>query len=283
MLKEYKNYLEVYDRSPQTIKSYLSTVENFYIYLSHNQKTPEIATSADIIGFFTDYFSDNSGKSKNQKLAALKNYYKFLMINDQVTKDPCLAINRFSEPVRVTKALTIEEIQTILQAAEETRNPLRNTSIIATALLCCLRCSELVNLNIDDYDNKELHIIGKGNKERYVPCSDTVCNYLDLYLSGRKNNSTPALFISENNERLSKRSIQALIETLSQKTGIDFHTHTLRHTGASFAYQATNDIVSVQEILGHSNLNTTKHYVHINEESRKRTVDNSALNQVFRK
>lgn len=284
MLKQYQSYLEVYDRSPVTIKSYLDTAEKYLTYLHSTGKSITDTTTADIVGFFTACLNNLSAKSKNQKLAALKNFYKFLLINGVLVTDPTLTVPRFKEPIREPKALDEQEILKIISAAEETRNSLRNKAIITTTLICCLRCSEVAGLNITDFKDNTLHIIGKGDKERYTPCSSTVAEILKSYISTRPPTTSPAIFISERtHERISVRTIQSIMENLAKQTGIDFHAHTLRHTGASFAYQATGDVVSVQEILGHSNLNTTRHYIHIGEEAKKQTINASHLNTLLEK
>ena len=282
MLTRYRNYLEIYDRSSATIKSYLDTAEKYLFYLKTNNKPLRDTTSADIINFFTDCCLALSAKSKNQKLAALKNFYKFLLIDNYLSIDPTVTVPRFKEPVREPQALNEQEIIDILSAAQGTRNSIRNKAIITTILICCLRCSEAANLNLSDFKNNTIHVIGKGNKERYIPYSDTVREVLEEYLSGRPQTSSNALFLSERtHERISVRSIQNLMETISKQTGIDFHAHTLRHTGATYVYQATGDIVSVQEILGHSNLNTTRHYIHLPNTAKQQAISASSLNNLL--
>lgn len=281
--KEYETYLSVLGRSDKTIKTYTTAVSSFYNYLEKINKQTSVKdlTSADLINYFAQNLSNLSASSKNTHLFALRNFFNFLYLTGEIQNNPTLQLQSFKSPFREPQKLDNIQLSIVLDALKGTRNYIRDRSIILTAAICCLRVSEITGINIDDINNNTLRIIGKGNKERFVPLSPLVSQAINDYLDSRPVSSSPALYIStKTNDRLSTRSVQHLIETLSKKTGIDFHTHTLRHTGASYIYDATKDIVITQEILGHTNISTTRRYIHTNEELKSQAIMSSALNNL---
>lgn len=281
ILAAYQNYLAVTGTSEHTAKTYLYTIHTYQDYLRAKNINPLDATTSDILAYFSDQCSTLAPSSKNTKLFALKNFYKYLLLTAQIAQDPTALIPSFKTPFREPQKLSDSDLAAVLDALKGTRNQLRDTSIILTAAVCCLRVSEIVGIDLTDITDNTLHIIGKGNKERFVPLSSSVVEAMEKYLSARPSSPSPALYLSSTTkERMTTRSVQHLIESLSQKTGLDFHTHTLRHTGASYIYDATKDIVITQEILGHTNISTTRRYIHTDDSLKKRAINQSALNRI---
>ena len=151
----------------------------------------------------------------------------------------------------------------------------RDYAIIMLFISCGLRISELVSLNIHDIHEDYLRVVGKGNKERVVFFADGCREAIDDYLAVRNNEKVPdkdkdALFISQKNCRFGVRGVQQMIEKKLKLAGLDpprYSPHKLRHTAATLMLKNGVDIRALQEVLGHSNLNTTQIYTHLDNAS----------------
>jgi site-specific recombinase XerD len=184
--------------------------------------------------------------------------------------------------------LSLDESLSLLHSVSS-RNTVRDLCIITLFLNCGLRLSELCSINIGNIREEILTIIGKGNKERKIPlnsaCVKTINEYLPVRakaLEGYKisDDTKRALFITERRSRIKRRTVQDLVEKYIALAGLkDKHytTHKLRHTAASLMYQNGADIISLQQILGHENVNTTQIYVHVIDEQLKNAVNSNPL------
>ncbi len=153
-----------------------------------------------------------------------------------------------------------------------------------------MRLSELVGININDIDFYEnrLKVLGKRNKERMVYLNDACVDALRKYLAIRtaipKAKAEPALFISNQNHRKSKRRVQQIVEETIQKAQLDgkgITTHKLRHTAATLMYQYGDaDILTLKELLGHESTSTTEIYTHLNSEAVRNAVESNPLSKI---
>ena len=156
-----------------------------------------------------------------------------------------------------------------------------------------MRLSELVGININDIDFSEckMTVIGKGNKERTVYLNKACILAIKDYLSSRppqnlikrdSKNSDKALFLSEQKQRISNRTVQAIINKELKLAGLDsknLSVHKLRHTAATLMYQYGNvDIRALQELLGHQSISTTEIYTHVSNEQVRNAVESNPLN-----
>ena len=154
-----------------------------------------------------------------------------------------------------------------------------------------MRLSELVNINIKDIDFSEarLSVIGKGNKERTIYLNKACLKAIHEYLEVRpkegvkvdKQNSHKALFLSERRERISRRTVQYIVDKELKVAGFDtskFSVHKLRHTAATLMYQYGNvDIRALQELLGHESISTTEIYTHVDNSQVRNAVESNPL------
>ena len=150
-----------------------------------------------------------------------------------------------------------------------------------------MRLSELINISIKDivFSEMRLTVIGKGNKERTIYLNKSCINSIEAYLKirpveGVKFDSKDALFLSERKERISNRTVQQVVKNELQKAGIDsnkYSVHKLRHTAATLMYQNGVDVLVLQNILGHENLNTTKIYTHIDNKLAREAIEKNPL------
>jgi len=175
----------------------------------------------------------------------------------------------------------IEEVRKLLNYLKDRKSLEREYFIVDLTLNTGLRIAEVYSLNVGDvYDRKRLKVIGKGDKLRSIPLNAEIRRHIEKYLSWKKKRGESLdlyapLFVSRNKNRMSIRAIQRAFDKVLKDAGIDedFTFHTLRHTFASVMYRTVRNIRTVQELLGHSRLDTTMVYTHVSEEDKEEAVD----------
>ncbi|MFR5440417.1 MAG: tyrosine-type recombinase/integrase, partial [Monoglobus pectinilyticus] len=185
------------------------------------------------------------------------------------------------------KYFSLQDSINLLNAVDE-RNYERDYCILTLFLNCGMRLAELVGINITDIRGDELVVTGKGNKERTVYLNNSCISAIKSYLKIRQKMSPEskdknALFLSERNKRISRRTVQHIVEKYVKKLGMDSHkytTHKLRHTAATLMHQSGVDIRILQEILGHKQLSTTEIYTHVNNNQIREAVAQNPLSEI---
>ena len=228
---------------------------------------------------------NNSAGTRARKIAALKAYFKYLSVKTQkLQENPLAELDSVKVEKRLPKYFSLEDSVALLNAVKD-RNSIRDYCILTLFLNCGMRLSELVNINITDIREDKLTVIGKGDKERVIYLNDSCRAALERYLEVR-NQMAPtasdknALFLSERNRRISRRTVQYTVEKYVKKLGLDPHkytTHKLRHTAATLMYQSGVDIRLLQEILGHQQLSTTEIYTHVDSKQLRAAVEMNPL------
>lgn len=240
--------------------------------------------------FYTSDERQNKDRARYRKISSLRNFFRYLekvahIIKENPTKDLDVPVPRTSLP----KFLSLNESMRLLEAAD-TADSKRDYCIITLFLNCGMRLSELVGINISDIDFYEnrLKVLGKRSKERMVYLNDACVDALQKYLAIRRNNpkatDEPALFISNQNRRISKRRVQQIVEDMIQKAelgGKGITTHKLRHTAATLMYQYGDaDVLTLKELLGHASISTTEIYTHLNDENVRNAIESNPLSKI---
>ena len=183
------------------------------------------------------------------------------------------------------KYLTLDESLQLLDAVDGP-NQERDYAILTLFLNCGLRISELVGLNVQDIHGETLRVLGKGNKTRIVYLNDACQTALQQYVAVRRpivGRDANALFLSSQNERISRSTVHAMVKKRLLQAGIDasqYSSHKLRHTAATLMLQNGVDVRAVQEVLGHEHLNTTEIYTHVDNESLRVAAKANPLSHV---
>lgn len=243
--------------------------------------------------FFLDSTLKNTSKTRNRKLVSAKRLYEYLETNNFISVNPTKWMESATVEKRHPKYLDLKESKQLLSNTinSDSRYKIRDYAIICLFLNCSLRLSELVGINLTDLkiDSSEqtLKVTGKGNKQRIIYLNAAVCEAINAYLEVRpkldkSNKDYNALFISSRQKRISNRSVQnitktKLIELLDaiEKESKKYHTHTLRHSGATLLYNEANaDIFVLKLILGHSSLEATQLYTHVSDKKLKELMQN---------
>ena len=256
-------------------------------------------TTADVFDFLSYLAKDRvrdpdakapeygiSPASRARKLSALKSFYKYLTTRTKQLQDNPVADLEYPKLRKsLPKYLTLEQSSALLKAVSG-QNQERDYAILMIFLNCGIRRSELVGLNITDVYEDRLRVVGKGNKERFVYFGAACRKALDAYLPIRNKQvltDNRALFGSRNGNRISTDAVHALVKKALLKAGLDatqFSAHKLRHTAATMMLSGGVDVKTVQEVLGHENLNTTQIYTHIENTELKIAAEANPISKL---
>ncbi len=254
-----------------------SDVFDFLSYLA-NDRTLDPAASYPEYGI--------SPAARARKLSALKSFYKYLTVRTkQLTENPVADLEYPKLRKSLPKYLTLEQSAALLKAVSGP-NEKRDYAIIMLFLNCGIRRSELVGLNLSDVYEDRIRVVGKGNKERFVYFGTPCRKAIDAYLPERNKkvlSDNRALFGSRDNNRISVSAVHRLIKKYLLMAGLDadnFSAHKLRHTAATMMLSGGVDVKTVQEVLGHENLNTTQIYTHIENTELKLAAQANPLSKL---
>ncbi len=254
-----------------------SDIFDFLSYLA-NDRTPNPDAAAPDYGI--------SPTARARKLSSLKSFYKYLTVRTkQLQENPVADLEYPKLRKSLPKYLTMEQASALLKSVSGV-NEKRDYAILMLFLNCGIRRSELVGLNITDVYEDRIRVVGKGNKERFVyfgtPCRKAIDSYMierdKLVLTDNR-----ALFGSRNGNRISVSAVHRLVDKALLQAGLDatqFSAHKLRHTAATMMLSGGVDVKTVQEVLGHENLNTTQIYTHIENTELKIAAEANPLSKL---
>ena len=210
-----------------------------------------------------------SQTSRARKIAAIRSFFMYLTVKAKLLdENPVQDLDSPKIPKSLPRYLTLEESQRLLSSVDG-KNKERDCCVLCLFLNCGLRISELVGLNVSDYRGESMRVLGKGNKERTVYLNQACQDAIERYLEIRKNLAparVSAMFLSSRRARMSVDAVQVMVKKNLTRAGLDaslYSTHKLRHTAATLMLQNGVDVRTLQEVLGHENLNTTQIYTHI--------------------
>lgn len=302
VLRDFLTYHEnIKGQSPKTIQEYYLDLRMFLRFMvlikqempyttdletisikSVNLKFLERITTSDVFDFLSYLANDRikteqgsyseagiGASARARKLSAIKSFYKYLTVRTkQLTENPVQDLEFPKIRKSLPKYLTLEESSRLLQSVQGP-NARRDFAILMVFLNCGIRRAELVGLNLTDIYDDRIRVVGKGNKERIVYMGSACKRAIDDYLVERKQiilSDNRALFGSRDKNRISESAVHRLVKKHMLAAGLDatqFSAHKLRHTAATLMLSNGVDVKTVQEVLGHENLNTTQIYTHI--------------------
>ncbi len=270
--------IDIRDIDLEFIKSITtSDVFDFLSYLA-NDRTPNPDSPVPDYGI--------SPAARARKLSALKSFYKYLTVRTKQLQDNPVADLEYPKLRKsLPKYLSMEQSADLLKAVSG-QNQTRDYAILMLFLNCGIRRSELVGLNITDVYEDRIRVIGKGNKERFVYFGTPCRKAIDAYLIERNQKiltDNRALFGSRDGNRISVTAVHRLVKKALLQAGIDptqFSAHKLRHTAATMMLSGGVDVKTVQEVLGHENLNTTQIYTHIENTELKIAAEANPLSKL---
>ncbi len=270
--KEFLNYLYIdKNYSENTIESYAFELEKLGLFLkNHHLEMKEQETEA-----YIKTLQKESTFSLSHNISCMRSFYKFLLINHHVKKNPFEEIALPKQPKKLPKVLSENEIESLLNIQIKDPFSARNKAILELMYATGLRVSELINLKIGDIDF-EMSIVrtmGKGKKERIIPIGDYALKALYIYIYEYRNQLlikgwNDYLFINNHGTNLTRQAIFKMIQSLASEKKIEtpFSPHTLRHSFATHLLHNGANLRDIQEMLGHSSLSTTQIYTHVSIE-----------------
>ena len=241
------------------------------------------------LGYLTKNFNSKA-TTRSRKVSSLRIFFNYLCQKNLLEINPTQNLETPKIGKRLPRYLTLEDSKKLLDVAsnEDNRNNERNYAITTLFLNCGMRLSELVGINLTDivWDECQMNVIGKGNKERTIYLNKACVRALEDYIrvrpkTGLKADAEKALFLSERKQRISRRMVQEIIYSELKQAGLDttkFSVHKLRHTAATLMYQYGQvDIRALQELLGHESISTTEIYTHVSNNQVRDAVERNPL------
>ena len=270
--------------SENTVRVYLDDIRSFRTYLQLHELTLEDMDRPMLRGFLAwlamEAKEGNKGYARvsiSRKLTALRSFYQFLVQQGLFAVTPVPSGRSFT--VKLDKPLPVflgqKEVERLLEAPDEsTATGIRDRAILEMLYACGVRLAEIQSMDVSqiNFDRREILVIGKGSKERSVVFGQHAAAALRRYLQDSRpelaSGPEPALFLNRYGKRLSRRSIEKLVERYSgqAQTRDGVHPHTLRHTFATHMLEGGADLRVIQELLGHSSPNTTQIYAHVTKQ-----------------
>lgn len=225
---------------------------------------------------------DNTARTRARRLSAIKAFYKYHTVKShKLQNNPTKDIDSPKVKPAPPRFLTLDESEKLLASVDATSpNYARDYCILTLFLNCGIRLAELCGINLNDIDSelRSMRVTGKGGKTRVIylneACKDAITGYLLVRQQLGRHSNTPiidknALFLSERGKRISRSTVQKMIEKQLDTAGLGgrgFSTHKLRHTAATLMYQEGGvDVRVLKDILGHEQLNTTQIYTHVSD------------------
>lgn len=307
----------ILNKSPNTIKEYNYDLATFLKFIKVRFKMTDeedfskitikdipLSTikqiKLDDIHAFLSYLTNtyhSKAATRARKTSSIRVFFNYLSQKANLIEfNPAQNLETPKLDKRLPKYLSLEDSKRLLNVAgsDDNRNNKRDYAIITLFLNCGMRLSELVGINIKDINFSEcqMTVIGKGNKERTIylnkACMTAINNYLAVRpvegIKTDKANSKNALFLSERKERISRRTVQYIVDKELRVAGLDtskYSVHKLRHTAATLMYQYGNvDIRALQEVLGHESISTTEIYTHVANVQARSAIENNPLSDV---
>ncbi len=262
---------------------------NFDDVTTDNLKKVTLEDLHSFLGYLTKNY-DSKATTRSRKVSSLRVFFNYLCQKNLIEINPTQNLETPKIGKRLPRYLTLDDSKKLLDVAsnEDNRNYERNYAITTLFLNCGMRLSELVGINLKDivWDECQLNVIGKGNKERTIYLNKACVRALEEYIRvrpkiGLNADAEKALFLSERKQRISRRMVQEIIYGELRQAGLDatkFSVHKLRHTAATLMYQYGQvDIRALQELLGHESISTTEIYTHVSNEQVRDAVERNPL------
>lgn len=290
LIKQFVTYLKL-ERSlaDHSIEAYSRDVTKLYQHVTlRNPKAKATGvTYKELLGFL-EYLNDvgMSAYSQARIVSGVKAFYKFLLMEGLIEKDPTQLLEGPRIGRRLPDTLDFFEIEKLLAAIDlSSPEGARNRAMLETLYSSGLRVSELVSLKLSDlhFDVGFIRVVGKGNKERLVPIGRDAMKYVSIYVDtirGRAPHKTPSkgfdhfVFLNRRGKNLSRVMVFTIIKSLAAAIGLkkQISPHTFRHSFATHLIEGGADLRAVQEMLGHESITTTEIYTHLDRDYLRQVI-----------
>ena len=284
---DYSHYLKI-ERglSSHTIQNYIRDVKKLISFIDKKKITcTPIEINEDLIQqFIYEIAKEISPRSQARIISGLRSFYDYLIFENYRESNPTDLIETPKIGVKLPDTLSEQEINSLISAIDLSKaEGERNRAMLETMYSCGLRVSELIDLKISDlfFEEGFIKIVGKGNKERFVPIHSSAQNYIMLYINEIRTQLTikkgfeDTLFLNRRGKSLSRQMIFMILKALAIKINLNkkISPHTFRHSFATHLLKNGADLRAIQQMLGHESITTTEVYVHLDTSYLKKIVE----------
>lgn len=285
LLKDFEKYLKnERNYSAHTVQAYLYDVNQFFIYIKFDYTQIDLI-EVNHVRFWVVQLKEEkcAPKTINRKLSSLKTFFSFCQRESRITLNPVSKIKSLKEEKRLPNVVSENVLENLFQGDNVFSNDfkgVRDRLIIELFYQTGVRLKELIDIKFSDYESsgKRLKILGKRNKERFIPLSESVIVLLEDYIQQRVPlSSSPFLFITSSGQKSYSKMIYRIVDyylslvSSAKKTS----PHVLRHAFATHLLNRGADLNAIKELLGHASLLSTQVYTHVSSEKIKKAYKRS--------
>lgn len=265
-----KNYSE------NTIEAYKRDLNEYFSYLKNNNKN-YLSIDYDSIRKYLSYLNDkkDTNSTISRKISSLRGFYSYLRLNEKIKNNPFKLINLPKKEQKLPRFFYYNELEELFAACDtSTSLGQRNLAILEVLYATGTRVSELINIKLEDinFSEKQIKVLGKGNKERMVFLGEYAVDALEDYLNDGylflNKYNLDYVFLNHLGNKITRRGIEDILTKLIKKTSIDkkISPHMIRHSFATHLLNEGCDLESVQEMLGHESISATAIYTHVTDD-----------------
>ncbi len=284
---EYLEYIAIQKGySPLTVANYQADIDRFHDFLakegiSYTEVDPSVVRNFMTEELMKSSSGGNPKRSLARRMSALRGYYDFLFRKGEVSSNVFRLLSAPKQDKKLPQVLYVDEVIRLLDANAKREDFLapRDQAILELLYASGMRASELVSLRpIDiDYRGKTIRVTGKGDKQRLVPFNNSAAEAMHVYsrelrstlLARNHTGRRPVeFFLSAQGRKLTVKGLEYILKQVEAKTGtyLGLHPHELRHSFATHLLDNGADLKMIQEMLGHSTIDTTQVYTHVSEK-----------------
>ena len=286
-LKDFGLYLKI-ERglSKNSIDNYSRDVKKLIQFLDANDicENPEKISEGTIQQFIYEIAKNVNTRSQSRTISGLRSFFDYLIFEDYRKDNPTALIEPPKIGRKLPDTLSQSEIDRIIEHIDLSHpQGQRNKTILETLYSCGLRVTELITLQISDlfFDEGFIRVLGKGDKQRYVPINLETQKLILIYLNQVRNHIKPqkgfedTIFLNRRGKQLTRNMIFLIIKDFTEKAGIrkKVSPHTFRHSFATHLLENGADLRSIQQMLGHESITTTEIYMHLDKSFLKEVVE----------
>jgi len=283
LINDFIDYLRFERRlSKNTIVSYKRDLEKYRFFLNRSKIKEILNVSNDQILYFLEFiYKTQNSSSVSRILSTLRTFYKYLVRDGKIQKNPFSSIKNPKQPKKILEILDEQEVREFLESIPSSSYlELRDKAMFELLYSCGIRVSEIVDLKLSDIDFDEglIRFIGKGNKERITPIGDSAKDCLEKYIRAARYNlererKSENVFLNRNGQKLTRQGFWKILKKYAGKANVskNLYPHLFRHSYATHMLERGADLRIVQELLGHSSISTTEIYTNINKKHVKET------------
>ncbi len=286
-LHDYQFYLKIEKGlSQNTIDSYSRDVKKLMRFLEENEMiiSPISLNQEDFKQFIYETSKHIHARSQARLISGIRNFFNYLIFEDYRKDNPTELIETPKIGRKLPDTLSLKEIDLLIGSIDLSEpQGERNRTIIETLYSCGLRVSELTNLKISDlfFEEDFIRVIGKGNKQRFVPINSQTQKYILFYLNAIRTHIEvqkgfeDTVFLNRRGKKLTRVMIFTIIKNLAIKAGIKkkISPHTFRHSFATHLLERGADLRAIQQMLGHESITTTEIYMHLDKSFLKQVIN----------